>query len=385
MKRIDKEYAVVFAGGGTKGAYQVGVWKALKDIGIKVNAITGASIGAINGALTFQDNVDKMIEIYENIEITDIMEISDKVDPNKNLFDISNIRQLLREYIQNKGLENTPLRKTLIKNIDLDKIYNSKIDFGIISYSFKDRKPLELFKKDIPKEEMYDYILASSCFPIFKSQKVGSQELVDGGFYDNAPINMLIEKGYKNIIVVNVEGVGFSQRTQDRNIHLKLLSPSEDLGGIFNFNHEKISRNIILGYLDTMKSFNKMEGNYYYFPQKEFFKMMDEFNLQTIRGLETAAKIYKMDKYKPYDFEEFINELYEIHKETQMKYNEAKKTLQDRKIINAIEDIQNNEFVLCVATALYLDRPTAKKLKIVQPYVEAVEALLELEDYMEWE
>ena len=383
MKKDDREYALVLAGGGTKGAYQVGIWKALKDIGIKINAITGASIGAINGALILQDDPDKMIEIYENIEITDIMEISDKVNPNKNLFDISNIRQLLKEYVQNKGLENTPLRKTLTKYVDLDKIYSSNIDFGIISYSFKTKEPVELFKEEIPKEEMYDYILASSCFPIFKSQKVGGKELVDGGFYDNAPVNMLIEKGYKNIIIANVEGIGFNKRTQDRNIYLKLLSPSEDLGGIFNFNHDKISRNIVLGYLDTMKSFNKMAGNYYYFPKEEFYKFLDEFTLQTIKGLETAAKIYKMDKYRPYDFEEFINELYERHQEAKVKYKEAKKTLQDKKIFDAIEDIQNNEFVLCVATDLYLDRPTAKKLKIIQPHIEAVEALLELEDYME--
>lgn len=383
MKRIDREYALVLAGGGTKGAYQVGIWRALKEIGIKVKAITGASIGAINGALILQDDIDKMIEIYENIEITDIMEISDKVNPNKNLFDLSNLRQLLIEYVQNKGLENTPLRKTLEKNVDLDKIYNSEIDFGMISYSFKTKEPLELFKKDISREEMYDYILASSCFPIFKSQKVGGKELVDGGFYDNAPVNMLIEKGYKNIIIANIDGLGFNKRTQDRNIHLKLLSPSEDLGGIFNFNHERMSRNIILGYLDTMKAFNKMAGNYYYFPKEEFYKLLDEFNLQTIRGFEMAAKIYKMDKYKPYDAEEFLSELYERHEETKQEYEKTKKTLKDKKIFNALEDIQNNDFALCVATALYLDQPTAKKLKIIQPYIEAVEALLELEDYME--
>ena len=385
MGRNDREYALVLAGGGTKGAYQVGVWKAIKEIGIKIKAITGASIGSINGALIFQDNIDRMIEIYENIEITDIMEVSDKIDPNKNLFDIANIRQLLKEFVENKGIENTPLRNTLIKNVDIDKIYNSNIDFGIISYSLKTREPVELFKKDIPKEELIDYILASSCFPIFKSQKVGGQELVDGGFYDNAPVNMLIENGYKNIILVNVEGIGFNKRTLDRNIHLKLLSPSEDLGGIFNFNHEVIKKNIILGYLDTMKAFNKMEGNYYYFPQEEFYKFIDEFNLQTIRGLETAAKIYKMNKYKPYDFEEFINELYEKHQEMKQKYEETKKTLQKPNFLDAFDDIQNNEFALCIATALYLDRPTAKKLKILQPYVEAVEALLELEDYMEEE
>lgn len=385
MGRNDREYALVLAGGGTKGAYQVGVWKALKDIGIKITAITGTSIGAINGALILQNDVDKMIEIYQNIEITDIMEVSDKIDPNKNLFDIANIRQLLREYVQNKGIENTPLRKTLIKYLDVDKIYDSDIEFGINSYSFKTREAVELFKEDIPKDEMIDYLLASSCFPIFKSQKVGGKELVDGGFYDNAPINMLIQKGYKNIIIADVEGLGFNKRTSDRNIHLRVLSPSENIGGLFNFNHDRIRKNIIIGYLDTMNAFNHMEGNYYFFPQQEFFKMLDEFNLKTIKGLEDVAKIYKMDRYKPYDFEEFVNELYERHEEAKEKYKQAKKTFQDKKILNVIDSLSNidNDLILCFAEDIYIDRPTGKKLKIVQPYVEMVEALLELEDYME--
>ena len=46
-----KEYGLVLAGGGTKGAYQVGVWKALKELDINVKAIAGTSIGALNGAL----------------------------------------------------------------------------------------------------------------------------------------------------------------------------------------------------------------------------------------------------------------------------------------------------------------------------------------------
>ena len=40
----DKEYALVLEGGGTKGAYQVGVWKALKELEIKIKAISGTSI-----------------------------------------------------------------------------------------------------------------------------------------------------------------------------------------------------------------------------------------------------------------------------------------------------------------------------------------------------
>ena len=46
--------ALVLSGGGARGAYQIGVWKALEELNIKCNIVTGASIGSINGALYTQ-------------------------------------------------------------------------------------------------------------------------------------------------------------------------------------------------------------------------------------------------------------------------------------------------------------------------------------------
>ena len=379
----NKEYGLVLAGGGIKGAYQVGVWKALKELGINITAITGASIGSINGAFMLQDDLEEMIKIYENITISDIVEVNSKIDSEKDLLSISNIRKIFKEYIENKGLENTPLKELLTNNLDLDLIYGSNIDYGLISYSFKNKKPLQLFKKEIPREKLIDYILASSCFPIFKSQKIGDIELVDGGFFDNAPINMLIDKGYKKIIVVDVKGIGFNKKTASRDVYIKLLSPSEDLGGLFYFNHDNIKKNINLGYLDTMKSFNKLQGNNFYFSQKEFKKMLDYFNLQMIEGLELAGKIYNMDRYKIYTFDEFIKELYKNHKDAEKKYKLIKKSFQNKSIKETFKNMQNSEIILCFALDIYIGRPTAKKFKILDSYVKAVEALLELENYME--
>ena len=379
----NKEYGLVLAGGGIKGAYQVGVWKALKELGINITAITGASIGSINGAFMLQDDLEEMIKIYENITISDIVEVNSKIDSEKDLLSISNIRKIFKEYIENKGLENTPLKELLTNNLDLDLIYGSNIDYGLISYSFKNKKPIQLFKKEIPREKLIDYILASSCFPIFKSQKIGDIELVDGGFFDNAPINMLIDKGYKKIIVVDVKGIGFNKKTASRDVYIKLLSPSEDLGGLFYFNHDNIKKNINLGYLDTMKSFNKLQGNNFYFSQKEFKKMLDYFNLQMIEGLELAGKIYNMDRYKIYTFDEFIKELYKNHKDAEKKYKLIKKSFQNKSIKETFKNMQNSEIILCFALDIYIGRPTAKKFKILDSYVKAVEALLELENYME--
>ncbi len=53
-----KEYGIVLDGGGARGAYQIGAWKALKEAGIKINAVAGTSVGALNGALICMDDVE---------------------------------------------------------------------------------------------------------------------------------------------------------------------------------------------------------------------------------------------------------------------------------------------------------------------------------------
>ena len=51
------KYGLVFSGGGTKGSYQVGALKALKEMHIKIGAVSGASIGSINAALFMKDTL----------------------------------------------------------------------------------------------------------------------------------------------------------------------------------------------------------------------------------------------------------------------------------------------------------------------------------------
>lgn len=64
-RRVNMEYGLVLAGGGVRGAYQIGVWKALKELKIKVSAVSGVSIGAVNGALFVQGSKTKAERIME--------------------------------------------------------------------------------------------------------------------------------------------------------------------------------------------------------------------------------------------------------------------------------------------------------------------------------
>jgi len=379
-----KEYGLVLAGGGTKGAYQVGVWKALKELGINIKAIAGTSIGALNGALFLQDDFNKTVQLYEKIKINNIMKI-EGVNSEKNIFDLSNIFNLAADYKKQKGIDNTPLREMIRQYIDMDKLYNSEIDFGLVTYSVTNKTPLQKFKNEIPKEEMEDYLLATSCFPIFKPQLIDGKEYFDGGLYDNTPANMLIEKGYKNIIIADIAGLGFSKKTTKKNVYVKVISPSEDLGGTFEFNHEKIINNIKLGYLDTMRSFNKLQGHIYYFKPEEFAKMLEEFNLQTIYGLEYAAEMYKMYKYREYTFEEFITELNKRHLEAEQTFEKIKNEniIQIGKRLNKLFD---KGLGICIAKELYMDRPASRMsnylFNFVQDYIGAAKALIELKNYL---
>ena len=381
----EKEYGLVLAGGGTKGAYEVGIWRALYEMGINVTSIVGASIGALNGALFLQNNFEETVKMYENIKIDNIMNVNG-IDANKNIFDLSNIFNLAADYTKQKGIDNTPLREMIRKYVDMDKIYNSPIDFGLVTYSVKNKEPLQVFKNEIPKDQMENYLLASSCFPIFKPQIINGEEYYDGGLYDNIPSNMLIEKGYKNIIIADIAGVGFSKKTVNKDIYVKVISSSEDLGGTFEFNHERILNNIKLGYLDTMKSFNKLQGHIYYFKPEEFAKMLEAFNLQTIYGLEYAAQMYNIDRCKEYTFEEFIQELRNRHLEVEKTYVKIKDTnlFQIGKKLNKLFD---KGLGICLAKDLYLDRPASKlsnyMFNFVKDYIVAAKALIELGNYMD--
>ena len=380
----NKEYGLVLAGGGTKGAYQVGVWKALKELKINIKGIAGASIGSLNGALFLQDDFDMVENMYKNIKLGIILKV-DGVDENQNIFNLSNIFNLASDYTKQKGIDNTPLKEMIDKYIDMDKIYNSDIDFGVVTYSVKNKQPLQKFKDEIPKNEMEKYLLASSCFPIFKPQIIDNEEYYDGGLYDNIPLNMLTKRGYKNIIIADIEGIGFSRKNKNKNIYLKVIKPTEDLGGTFEFNHDRIVNNMKLGYLDTMKSFNQMQGHIYYFRTEEFFKMLEIFNLETIYGLEYAAQIYKMYKYKEYTFEDFIEELYKRHLKAEKKYKQIRRNslLQ---VGGKIKSLFDKDLGICIVKDLYMDRPASKlsnqMLNFVKDYMLAAKALIELGEYL---
>jgi NTE family protein len=253
----DKTYGLVFTGGGTKGCYEVGAWKALKELDIKICAVSGTSIGAINGAFYVQNDYELAYDIWTNIKIEDFISIED-----------DSPLQMFVTAVKEKGLDTTPLKKMMHQYFDEDKIRSSDIDYGLVTFSLSDLKPVMLLKSEIPKGHLIDYIMASASLPIFKPTVIEGLKFVDGAVYDNVPVPLLIKAGCKDIIIIDISGFGMDRKYTADKVgadSLHTIQSTSDLCGTLEFNQDKINHGIEMGYLDTMKAFGEMYGAKYYF------------------------------------------------------------------------------------------------------------------------
>lgn len=383
---MDQNYCLILAGGGTRGAYQVGAWKALKELGITISAVAGTSIGAINAAFIVQGDFGKLEQLYSDIDISDVIETNAEIGENRNLFKLDNIVKVARDFVKQKGFNNEPLKELLEQNLDIDAIYRSEMDFGMVTYSVKNHKPLEIFRENILPEEFVRYLLASACFPIYKAQKIGEDKFMDGGLYDNMPINMMIKKGYNRFIVVDISGPGLKKGLVKKGVYIKLIRSDESLGGVFEFNKDRLQKNMKLGYLDTMKAFCALQGHRYYFRTEDFTGLLSRFTLQTIEGLEFAAQIYHMDRYRIYDTQSFLTELLERHRKATEQYKAVKKPAGITRVIKEyakIRSLISDDLVLCFFIDKIADDPIFRGIGENLPfsdYIAAARAVIELEN-----
>jgi len=93
----------------------------------------------------------------------------------------------IKDIVENRGLDTKKIRETLDNIVVEEKLRASKIDFGLVTVSVSDSKPLKLYKEDIPYGKLVDYLMASANFPAFKIEPIEGKFYIDGGFYDNCP------------------------------------------------------------------------------------------------------------------------------------------------------------------------------------------------------
>ncbi len=257
--------AIVLAGGGAKGGYEMGVWKALRRLNINYDIVTGTSVGSLTGVLMAQDDYYKAFKTWYYMDYKKVMdiEIDGKFKTKKGK------EEILRKYAKGAisgGYEMKGLEKVIDNALDEDKLFKSNIDYGLVTTYFPSLKGKYVRKKDLKKGDTKKYLLAScSCFPAFKPTLIGKNNFVDGGYYDNLPINLAISMGADEIIAVDMGAVGVTRPVKNKKVKITYIKPKNNLGNFLAFEKYYARYAIALGYNDTMKMYNELEGDKYTF------------------------------------------------------------------------------------------------------------------------
>ena len=311
--------ALVLSGGGSRGAYQFGVWKALRKLGIKIDIVTGTSIGALNGAMIVQNDYKKVKFLWENLNISNVLDKEMNFENN----DFKLFIEYFKAFIKEGGMEVSALESLVKSNINLDKFYKSKTNFGLVTFKLNTLTPVLFKKEDIEKEMLSEYLIASAtCYPVFKKKKIGNDVYIDGGYYDNLPINLAIDMSADEEIAVDVNMLGLNKRDK-RYKNIKYIKPTTKLGNFLVFNKEEAKRQIIIGYNDTFKKYNKLLGNEYTFKKStiQLFNLFycKKYNQNIINNVLPKTKIGGILKTHIYNKEnkaieimEYLAKTYEL-------------------------------------------------------------------------
>ena len=240
--------AVVLAGGGSRGAYQIGVWKAMRELHIDYQLVAGTSVGALNGALMVQQEYDKALRVWENISSQEI--VGDAIPQQDDPDDRFLRRAFAHQAFAHGGVELSALEHFVSRLVDEERFWDSPVDFALVTVEYPSLKPLELMKKDIPRGKLQEYLMASAaCFPAFQTKEIDGRRYMDGGYHDNMPVNLALKMGADRVIAVDLESIGITHRVRDPEKQVTLICSLWPLGSFLKFEEKLARRNIQLGYL----------------------------------------------------------------------------------------------------------------------------------------
>ena len=256
-----KGIGLVLSGGGGKGAYLVGVLKALAENGLldDVTAISGASIGAVNAMLYAMEDIELMYKAWEEIEMETIFDVNlEMLSQNRYYFSRDEMLSMISKYI------------------DFEKIKSGKYTiYNSIAKIVPGQETMEVEYRrlqDYDEETIKKILLASTALPIiYEAVEIDGNYYRDGGICDNTPIQPLYDAGIRQFIVI-----GLSRGTYDfskwPDADFILINPSQDIGssilGTINFTDYAIEYREMLGYKDGLRSIRTK-----FHPDETYIKM----------------------------------------------------------------------------------------------------------------
>ncbi len=246
---LDKVYGLVLAGGGGKGAYQAGVFKALWECGLfdRILGIAGSSVGALNMCLFSQEDTELSEEIWKQIRSDQFIRPDVKyLDFKEGIFGREGLLELMDRYI------------------DYDRVSESDMSLYATVSRYDERgtgiPAAEYFRLNgMNKKMIQDILLASSALPaIYAPVKIGKFLYRDGGITDNLPIEPLYRKGIRNFIVIPLSPATKISYDEYPDAEFLVIKPGRSLGddltGTLDFTSYGAKIRMKLGYEDAVRT-----------------------------------------------------------------------------------------------------------------------------------
>lgn len=184
--------AFVLSGGGSLGAVQVGMLRALFEQGVRPDLLIGTSVGAVNAAWVSDrpdaDGVHELGAIWVSLRRHDVFPLSPLtgarglIGRSNHLISSDNLRSLLEQHLPYRRLE------------------EAAVPVHVVATELKSGRAAILTSGPaVPA------LLASCAIPgVFPPVTIGRREYVDGGVANHTPITVAIELGASRIYVLPV-------------------------------------------------------------------------------------------------------------------------------------------------------------------------------------
>lgn len=187
----EPETAIVLSGGGSLGAVQVGMLRALYERGVVADLIVGTSVGAVNGAFLASRpattaTVDELADVWRSLGRWEIFPLNPLAGflgffgARSNLMPVNGLRNLLEEHVEFSDLADAPT------------------PLHVLATDLLSGREVRLSDGDARRA-----VLASAAIPgVFPAVDWGGRKLIDGGVSNNTPITDAIELGAERIYVL---------------------------------------------------------------------------------------------------------------------------------------------------------------------------------------
>lgn len=184
--------AFVLGGGGTNGASEVGMLRALLEFGVRPGLIVGTSVGALNGAAVAAgptlETVERLSQAWLNLN-------------NERIFGGSIFIGAAKLVRQRTHLHsNRPLRRLIESLLPAARFDDLEVAFQCVAASIEQGA-----EHWFSEGSLVEAILASAALPgVFPPVEIDGEHFLDGGIVNSIPISRAVELGATEIYVLQV-------------------------------------------------------------------------------------------------------------------------------------------------------------------------------------